>query len=66
MILLLPLPIVLGLALKRRDKLTLCGLFGLGGVSCIMSIVRLKVLIAYLDNNTSDSTYYLGGVGVWT
>ncbi|KAG9527164.1 hypothetical protein KCV07_g440, partial [Aureobasidium melanogenum] len=66
MILFLALPIVWGLALKKRDKLTLCALFGLGGVSCIMSIVRLKVLIVYLKNNTSDPTYYLGDVGVWT
>jgi hypothetical protein len=66
MILFLALPIVWGLALKKRDKFTLCALFGLGGVSCIISIVRLKVLIAYLRNNTSDPTYYLGDVGVWT
>ncbi|KAH0026638.1 hypothetical protein KCU78_g4305, partial [Aureobasidium melanogenum] len=66
MILFLALPIVWGLALKTRDKITLCALFGLGGVSCIMSIVRLKVLIVYLRNNTSDPTYYLGDVGVWT
>ncbi|KAI5236344.1 hypothetical protein E4T42_09492 [Aureobasidium subglaciale] len=66
MILFLALPIVWGLALRKRDKLTLCSLFGLGGVSCIISIVRLKVLIVYLRNNTSDPTYYLGDVGVWT
>jgi hypothetical protein len=58
--------IVWGLALKKKDKLTLRALFGLGGFSCITNIVRLKVLIAYLKKNTSDPTYYLGEVGVWT
>lgn len=66
LILLLPLPIVMRLALKKGEKLSLCGLFCLGSISCIISIMRLKVLIAYLKNNTSDATYYLGDVGVWT
>jgi ABC-type polysaccharide/polyol phosphate export permease len=55
MILFHALPIVWGLALKKKDKLTLRALFGLGGVSCIINIVRLKVLIAYLKKKHKQS-----------
>ncbi|KAF2737795.1 hypothetical protein EJ04DRAFT_430322, partial [Polyplosphaeria fusca] len=40
-ILLLPLPVLLGLKLERRAKWSICVLFLLGGLVCIVSIIRL-------------------------
>ena len=40
-ILALPLPIVLGLKLEPRTKWSICSLFMIGGLVCIISIVRL-------------------------
>jgi hypothetical protein len=40
-ILALPIPVVMGLSLQRRTKWSICSLFLVGGVVCILSIVRL-------------------------
>jgi hypothetical protein len=40
-ILALPIPVVMALSLERRTKWSICSLFLVGGVVCILSIVRL-------------------------
>jgi hypothetical protein len=40
-ILALPIPVVLGLQLDKRTKISVCSLFLVGGVVCIISVVRL-------------------------
>ncbi|PVH97047.1 hypothetical protein DM02DRAFT_686096 [Periconia macrospinosa] len=45
-ILLLPIPVVLGLQLNQRAKWMICSLFAVGGVVCIISIVRLVKAIS--------------------
>ncbi|KAF2704977.1 hypothetical protein K504DRAFT_449041 [Pleomassaria siparia CBS 279.74] len=45
MVILLPMPVVRNLNLAKRQKWLLMGLFALGGVVCIMSIIRLHSLL---------------------
>jgi hypothetical protein len=40
-ILALPIPIVMALSLERRTKWSICSLFLVGGVVCVLSIIRL-------------------------
>ncbi|KAF2113080.1 hypothetical protein BDV96DRAFT_648693 [Lophiotrema nucula] len=40
-ILALPLPVVVGLKLERRTKWSICSLFMIGGLVCVISIIRL-------------------------
>lgn len=51
----LPMPVVQSLQLPRRQRLILTGVFGMGGVICIVSIVRLSGI--YATSVTKDVSY---------
>lgn len=51
----LPLPVLKSLQLPHRQRLILMGVFGLGGVICIVSVVRLSGI--YATSVTKDVSY---------
>jgi len=53
-ILLLPLPALLKLAIPKRRKVGLCAIFLAGLVACIVSVVRLVIMIKTLGLNRSN------------
>lgn len=59
-ILALPIPIVMSLSLERRTKWTICSLFLMGGVVCVISIVRLFYAKRFesADPSCSSPTLY--------
>ncbi|RPB08328.1 hypothetical protein P167DRAFT_608835 [Morchella conica CCBAS932] len=59
----LPMPLLLSLELPRRQKIGLCGLFSLGGVVCIISLVRVVKLPAL--NKSKDITWDITDAIVW-
>lgn len=65
-ILALPLPVIWGLALARRQKIHLCMMFGVGTISCVVSIIRLKSIIVFLNHGMSDITYDIVGINIWS
>jgi hypothetical protein len=42
LLLFLPIPVVWGLQLGQRMKLSVCSLFAVGGAVCIISIIRVR------------------------
>ncbi|RKL04601.1 hypothetical protein BFJ68_g10996 [Fusarium oxysporum] len=50
MLLVLPIPTVIGLQMSTRQKLGLVGLFAIGSITLITSIVRLVLLLPSLSN----------------
>ena len=61
----LPLVLVRGLDLPKRQKAALYALFGLGFLVVAAGIVR-TVLLNYMINESYDATWYLWKVQVWT
>ncbi|KAK0630351.1 hypothetical protein B0T17DRAFT_469900, partial [Bombardia bombarda] len=57
LIFLLPMPVVWTIMLPKRQKLILCGVFGLGFVVCFISILRLQNLIQVENHPNPDFTY---------
>ncbi|KAF1973570.1 hypothetical protein BU23DRAFT_417880, partial [Bimuria novae-zelandiae CBS 107.79] len=51
LILLLPIRVLWGLHMPLRQRLSLCALFGMGGLACIASIVRLISLSSLLASS---------------
>jgi len=66
LILALPIPIVWNLALTRRKKITLSLVFAMGSAGCIVSIIRLRSIIAYLQQGNSDLPYTINDFVVWS
>lgn len=66
LILALPIPIVWNLALTRRKKITLSLVFAMGSAGCIVSIIRLRSIIAYLQQGNSDLTFTINDFVVWS
>lgn len=66
LILALPIPIVWNLALTRRKKITLSLVFAMGSAGCIVSIIRLRSIIAYLEAGDGDLTYTILDFVVWS
>lgn len=66
LILALPIPIVWDLALTRRKKITLSLVFAMGSAGCIVSIIRLKSIIAYLQQGNGDLTFTINNFVVWS
>ncbi|KAI5205513.1 hypothetical protein E4T42_00453 [Aureobasidium subglaciale] len=66
LILALPIPIVWNLALTRKKKITLSLVFAMGSAGCIVSIIRLRSIIAYLQQGDGDLTYTITDFVVWS
>lgn len=66
-LLLLPIPYIWRLHQRRAQKIALCGVFGLGGFICIISIVRLYIMATQLFHTSStDVTWLFIGSSTWT
>ncbi|KAL8404245.1 hypothetical protein RB594_009197 [Gaeumannomyces avenae] len=63
MIIAIPIPIVLSLHISRNKKIGLLALFAIGSATVVISIVRLYLLIAIMDE--VDQTWGGGQVVVW-
>ncbi|KAH7191181.1 hypothetical protein DER44DRAFT_815695 [Fusarium oxysporum] len=63
MLLLLPIPTIFGLQMSARQKLGLVGLFAIGSITLITSIVRLVLLLPSLSN--SDQSWSLAEGCLW-
>ncbi|KAF2116403.1 hypothetical protein BDV96DRAFT_574059 [Lophiotrema nucula] len=63
-IIILPMPVVRSLNLARRQKQALIGIFAIGGFVCVVSILRLKSLVAI--SNSKDPTYDNPPAATWS
>jgi HAMP domain-containing protein len=63
MLLLLPIPTVVGLQMSTRQKFGLLGLFAIGSITLITSIVRLVLLLPSLSN--PDQSWSLAEGCLW-
>jgi hypothetical protein len=63
MLLLLPVPTVIGLQMSTRQKLGLLGLFAIGSITLVTSIVRLVLLLPSLSN--PDQSWSLAEGCLW-
>ncbi|KAJ3534296.1 hypothetical protein NM208_g7596 [Fusarium decemcellulare] len=63
MLLALPLPTVLGLQMSTRQKLGLVGMFAIGSITLVTSIVRLVLLLPSLSN--PDQSWSLAEGCLW-
>ncbi|KAI5252052.1 hypothetical protein E4T42_03755 [Aureobasidium subglaciale] len=66
MILILPIPIVWGLNTDVRKKVILTGLFSMGSISCLVSILRMRSIIVLYKDGFEDLTWGLVEVVVWS
>jgi hypothetical protein len=66
LILLLPIPIVWGLNTDKRKKIILTGLFSMGSISCLVSILRMRSIIVLYKSGFNDLTWGLVEVVLWT
>ncbi|OAG04340.1 uncharacterized protein CC84DRAFT_1120685, partial [Paraphaeosphaeria sporulosa] len=64
LIFLLPIPVVQGLNLNKRQKIALIGIFAVGGFVCIVSILRLHSLVAI--SGSRDQTYDNAPAATWS
>lgn len=63
MLLVLPIPTLIGLQMNRKKKLGLIGLFSVGSVTLVTSIIRLVLLLPTLDS--VDQPWALSEGCVW-
>ncbi|KAF2874427.1 hypothetical protein BDV95DRAFT_566165 [Massariosphaeria phaeospora] len=63
-IIMLPMPVIRGLNLARRQKQLLVGVFAIGGFVCIVSIIRLQSLVAI--SKSFDPTYDNPPAATWS
>ncbi|KXG53583.1 uncharacterized protein PGRI_006330 [Penicillium griseofulvum] len=63
-ILLVPIPLVWKLQMRKTQKVMLSGIFLLGGFVCIASIVRIYYM-TFLKNS-ADVTWIMGDVFIWS
>ncbi|CAK3899103.1 related to integral membrane [Lecanosticta acicola] len=61
---LLPLPVLNSLNLPKRQKIILMVVFGLGGVTCVISILRLSAL--YAISKSSDVSWDNPLAAIWS
>jgi len=66
MILILPIPIVWGLNTDVRKKVILTGLFSMGSISCLVSILRMRSIVVLYQSGFSDMTWGLAEVVIWS
>jgi hypothetical protein len=66
LILLLPIPIVWGLNTDTRKKVILTGLFSMGSISCLVSILRMRSIIVLYKSGYDDLTWGLVEVVLWS
>jgi len=66
LILALPLPVIWNLSLARRHKIHLCMMFGVGTIPCVVSIIRLKSIIVFMNHGNTDVTYDMVAVNIWS
>ncbi|KAL6703682.1 hypothetical protein ACN47E_009456 [Coniothyrium glycines] len=64
LIIALPMPVIRGLNLSRRQRGALIGIFAVGGFVCIVSIMRLQSLVAI--SNSTDPTYDNAPAATWS
>ncbi|KAF2170774.1 hypothetical protein M409DRAFT_51034 [Zasmidium cellare ATCC 36951] len=60
----LPLPVLKSLNLPKRQKMVLMVVFGLGGVTCVISILRLSAL--YVISKSSDVSWDNPLAAIWS
>ncbi|RMY78999.1 hypothetical protein D0863_00312 [Hortaea werneckii] len=60
----IPLPVLKGLQLPKRQKIALMIVFGLGGITCIVSILRLQSL--YAISIAEDVTWENPMAAIWS
>lgn len=65
LICLLPIFLVLNLQISRRQKVALCGIFGMGVVTCVCGIMR-TYYATYVYYFTYDITWYAYSGWIWT
>ncbi|RAL13056.1 uncharacterized protein BO97DRAFT_450383 [Aspergillus homomorphus CBS 101889] len=58
-----PLPVVVGLNMVRKKRVGVACMFGLGGLSLITSCIRLASVVPML--HTNDESYQLGSIVLW-
>jgi hypothetical protein len=66
LILLLPIPIVWGLNTDTRKKIIVTGLFSMGFISCLVSILRMRSIIVLYQSGYDDLTWGLVEVVLWS
>ncbi|EGS21845.1 uncharacterized protein CTHT_0037160 [Thermochaetoides thermophila DSM 1495] len=66
MIFLLPVPVVYPLKLPRRQKFALVTIFAIGFFVCLISLIRLWILIKTQSNPNPDFTYAGTPLIYWT
>ncbi|KAK3294236.1 uncharacterized protein B0H64DRAFT_462914 [Chaetomium fimeti] len=66
MIFILPIPIIAPLKLPRRQKLVVVGIFAIGFFVCLVSLIRLAILIQVKNAADPDSTYTNTDLVYWT
>ncbi|KAG9564896.1 hypothetical protein KCU61_g7293, partial [Aureobasidium melanogenum] len=66
MILVLPAPIVWSLNTDVRKKVILTGLFSMGSVSCLVSILRMRSIIVLYKDGFNDLTWGVVEVVIWS
>lgn len=60
----LPIPMVIKLQIPTRQKIGLVGIFGVGSLTVITSIVRVAILPQLLTN--PDATWLVAQASIWT
>lgn len=63
MLLMLPIPTVVGLQMSTRQKVGLLGMFAIGSITLITSIVRLVLLLPAIEN--PDQSWSLAEGCLW-
>ncbi len=61
----LPLPMLKQLRIQRRPKIALMVVFGLGGFTCIVSILRLESIYA-ASHSLKDTSYNSSLAALWS
>ncbi|KAJ5971296.1 uncharacterized protein N7479_001214 [Penicillium vulpinum] len=65
-LLILPLPYVWKIQQNTTQKIALCGAFAMGGFICIISIIRLVVMLDSYKTPSVDVTWVFIGPSTWT
>jgi len=66
LIFLLPIPVVWKLKMPKRQKYILLGIFGLGFMVCLVSILRVRYVADLINTVTDDFFYRQTAVTYWT
>ncbi|KGO37239.1 hypothetical protein PEX1_011900 [Penicillium expansum] len=64
--LILPLPYVWKIQRSTTQKVALCGAFAMGGFICIISIIRLVIMLDAYKTPSVDATWVFIGPSTWT